>query len=454
MRKWLIPSLIVILFLGIVANSFLYIKQAESIQNDKSLIASLQTDVTSTKNVITSLSETIQSLTGNVSSLLSSVTNLQTDIAGTEDKIASTSEITQGLAENVSSLQTDVQNFTANISSMANANVELTVESIYTRVSPSVVTIQVQLPASPSNPGGAALGSGFIWDSQGDIVTNNHVVDGAISITVTFYDGTTAEASLVGADADSDLAVIKVNTNAVQLQPVTMADSTQLKVGQLAIAIGNPFGLQNTVTVGHISALGRVLPINENAAGPTYSIPDMIQTDAAINPGNSGGVLLDDTGKVIGVTSYIATTSGSSAGVGFAIPSAIVQQVVPALIKTGHYVHPYLGVSVISLDPYLDKAMNLPSNQLGALVETVSTGSPADIAGIKASQTQVTINGQQLLVGGDVIIAYNGQIVKSSDDLITFLANSGSVGQTVTLTVLRGGKEIQVQVTLGARPSS
>jgi S1-C subfamily serine protease len=333
-------------------------------------------------------------------------------------------------------------------------DIERTVESIYGRTNPSVVNVQVLLPATLSNPGGAALGSGFVWDTQGNLVTNNHVVDGATRITVTFYDGTTVEASLVGADSDSDLAVIKVNTNAVQLQPVTLADSTQLKVGQLAIAIGNPFGLQGTMTVGFISGLGRLLPANENAVGPTYTIPDIIQTDAAINPGNSGGVLLDDTGKVIGVTSSIATTSGTSAGVGFAIPSAIVQQVVPALIKTGHYDHPYLGISVVSLNPDLAGAMNLPPNQRGALVQTVTAGSPADKTGLKASQTPVTINGQQVSVGGDVIIAYNDLLVKSSDDLVTFLARFGSVGQTVTLTVLRGGKQIQVQVTLGIRPSS
>jgi S1-C subfamily serine protease len=336
----------------------------------------------------------------------------------------------------------------------ATADIEATLESVYSQTNQSVVNIQVLLPATLSNPGGAALGSGFVWDTQGDLVTNNHVVDGASRISITFYDGTTVDASLVGADADSDLAVVKVNTNAVQLQPVMIGDSTQLKVGQLAIAIGNPFGLQGTMTVGFVSGLGRLLPANENAVGPAYSIPDIIQTDAAINPGNSGGVLLDDTGKVIGVTSSIATTSGTSAGVGFAIPSAIVQQVVPALIKTGHYDHPYLGVSVVSLDPDLSTAMNLPPNQRGALVGTVTTGSPADKAGLQASNTQVTINGQQVSVGGDVIIAYNGQTVKSSDDLVTFLARSGAAGQTITLTLLRGGKQIQVQVTLGVRPSS
>ena len=334
------------------------------------------------------------------------------------------------------------------------SGIETALESIYTRVNPSVVLIDVVLPPSISNPGGGALGSGFVWDTQGDIVTNNHVIDGASSITVTFSDGTVTDASLVGADADSDLAVIKVNPNALQLQPVSVADSTMVQVGQLAIAIGNPYGLENTMTVGFVSAIGRLVSANQNATGPAYSIPNIIQVDTPINPGNSGGVLLNDNGAVIGVTQSIATSSGSSSGVGFAIPSVIVKQVVPALITTGHSDHPYLGVSVGTLDPNIAKAMNLPSNQRGALVETVTAGGPADKAGIKASSTNFTDNGQQITIGGDVITAYNGQTVRSSDDLVTFLANSGSVGQTVTLTVLRSGKQIQVQVTLGLRPSS
>jgi 2-alkenal reductase len=317
-----------------------------------------------------------------------------------------------------------------------------------------VVLIDVVLPPSISNPGGGALGSGFVWDTEGDIVTNNHVIDGASSITVTFSDGTVTDASLVGADADSDLAVIKVNPSGLQLQPVSIADSTAVQVGQLAIAIGNPYGLENTLTVGFVSAIGRLVSANQNATGPAYSIPNIIQVDTPINPGNSGGVLLNDNGAVIGVTQSIATSSGSSSGVGFAIPSVIVKQVVPALITTGHSDHPYLGVSVGTLDPNIAKAMNLPSNQRGALVETVTAGGPADKAGIKASSTNFTDNGQQITIGGDVITAYNGQTVRSSDDLVTFLANSGSVGQTVTLTVLRSGKQIQVQVTLGLRPSS
>ncbi len=329
------------------------------------------------------------------------------------------------------------------------------IESIYDRVNPSVVNISVILAASTTNPlGGAGQASGFVWDTQGNLVTNNHVVDGATRITVTFYDGTTVDASVVGTDADSDLAVIRLKSIPIQLQPISLADSTLVKVGQLAIAIGNPFGLQGTLTVGFVSGLGRLLPANQNATGPTYSIPDVIQTDASINPGNSGGALLDDNGKVMGITNSIETTSGTSSGVGFAIPSAIMQQVVPALISSGHYVHPYLGVTVTSLDPDLASAMNLPPGQRGALLQAVAAGSPAEKAGLQASQKQVTINGLQVAVGGDVIIAYNGQTVKSSDDIVTFLARSGSVGQTVTLTVLRGGQQIAVQVTLAARPSS
>ncbi len=347
------------------------------------------------------------------------------------------------------------------------AGLEGLLESIYNNVNPSVVNIKVLqntqvIPQITGLPGitpetpqyASALASGFVWDTQGHIVTNNHVVADTNRITVTFYDGTTVEASLVGTDPDSDLAVIKVDVPAAQLQPVTIGDSSQLKVGQMAIAIGNPFGLQNTMTVGFISGLGRLLPATQSLLGSHYSIPDIIQTDAAINPGNSGGVLLNDTGAVIGVTAAIATESGSSAGVGFAIPSAIVQQVVPELISTAHYQHPWLGVSVLSLNPDLAEAMNLDANQRGALVESVITDSPAEKAGLQAGQQQVTINGTQYGVGGDVIIAFNGQTVKSSDDLITLLARYGAVGQTVTLTVLRNGQEMQLQVTLGTRPSS
>ena len=349
------------------------------------------------------------------------------------------------------------------------AALEDSLESVFERVTPSVVSIEVltkltdffdiipDVPDGGTNPipeYASSLGSGFVWDTGGHIITNAHVVAGAERITVTFYDGTIVTASLVGTDADSDLSVIKVDVSSEQLKPVKMADSTQLKVGQLAVAIGNPFGLQNTMTVGFISGLGRLLPATENTQGLRYSIPDIIQTDAAINPGNSGGVLLDVGGRVIGVTTAIATDSGSYAGVGFAIPSNIVQKVVPDLISTGHYEHPWIGVSIISLNPDIAAAMHLDPDQRGALVVRVTPDSPAARAGLQPSEGTVTLNGEEVNIGGDIILAFNGQTVKSTDDLITYLERSGSVGQTVPLTILSDGAIIELEVTLAARPTS
>jgi serine protease Do len=348
------------------------------------------------------------------------------------------------------------------------ASYEGTLETIYSQVSPSVVSIHVvsQTTASASpfgrrgGSGGTtvseALGSGFVWDMNGDIVTNNHVVDGATTIDVTFSDGENFPATVVGTDVFSDLAVIKVKVDSSLLHPVSMGDSSQVKVGQLAIAIGNPFGLQNTMTVGVISGLGRTLPAGSNGSsttGPSYTIPEIIQTDAPINPGNSGGVLLDDQSNVLGVTAAIASNTDSSAGIGFVIPSSIVSRVVPSLIQTGSYQHPYLGISGTSLDASINNAMSLPANQQGALVETVTAGGPADKAGLKGSNNNLTINGQTAAVGGDVIIAFNGQKVKSMDDLIAQLEEGGTIGQKVTLTILRNGKQMTIDLTPGARPS-
>src|SRR5512142_2441408 len=348
-----------------------------------------------------------------------------------------------------------------------------TLENIYSTVSPSVVNIHVvesasgnsgatQIPGFPffNQPHGqqpqqqfqSALGSGFVWDTNGDIVTNNHVVAGANKIDVTFSDGTTVPAKVVGTDPDSDLAVIKVDVSADKLHPVIMGDSSAIKVGEMAIAIGDPFGLEGTMTTGIISAVGRSLPADENNV-QSYSIPDIIQTDAPINPGNSGGVLIDATGQVLGVTSAIESPSGSNAGIGFAIPSAIVKNVVPALITNGKYVHSWLGISGTSLTPDLATAMKLDPAQRGALVEEVLPNSPAEKAGLQASNQQTTINGQQVNVGGDVITAVDGQPILQMDDLIAYLARSTKPGQKVTLTILRDGKQQTVDVTLAARPS-
>jgi serine protease Do len=361
-------------------------------------------------------------------------------------------------------------------SSVALAALEGTLEQIYAQVNPSVVNIRVvqQVEASalalPQIPGfefpfqqpapqepqyQQVRGSGFVWDKEGHIVTNNHVVEGANKIEVTFYDGSIVPAELVGADPDSDLAVIKVDVPASQLQPVQVTDSTQVKVGQLAVAIGNPFALEGTMTLGIISAVGRSLPAGEgDIQGLRYTIPDVIQTDAPINPGNSGGVLVDDQGQLIGVTAAIESPVQANAGIGFAIPATIVQKVVPALIETGHYDHPRLGLSGTDLRPELATAMGLDASQRGALVVDVTPGSPADAAGLRGSDRQVEIEGQQVRVGGDVIVAIDNQPVQELDDVVVYLARNTKVGQTVTLTVLRNGEQEKVQVTLDARSAT
>ncbi len=359
-------------------------------------------------------------------------------------------------------------------------------EEIYSSVNPAVVNIRVavkpsaamgNLPQIPGMPNFFSLpdgedeegdlpnapmamgeGSGFVWDTQGHLVTNNHVVDSAEKVLVTFADGTTVPATVVGVDPESDLAVIKVDSKAVKLQPITVGDSNNAKVGQFVVAIGNPFGLAGSMSFGIVSALGRSLPANgENAQlsqAPSYTIPDIIQTDAPVNPGNSGGVLLDLDGNLVGVPTAIESPVRGSTGVGFAVPAAIVKQVVPELIKNGKFVHPWIGISGGTLAPVVAKEMGLPETQRGALVAAVTAGGPAEKAGLVGSTKPATIDGQEIKVGGDVITAIDGQPVKRFEDLVTFLARNGKVGQTVTLTILRDGNEKTVKLTLAARPGA
>jgi serine protease Do len=387
--------------------------------------------------------------------------------------------------------------------SVVAGDLQSALEKVYDQVNPSVVSIRVrvnaadqlqqmlpnmpdlpnlpnspfrfffgpngqQSPQSPDSPGtpqqepqtpqyGVAQGSGFVWDKSGHIVTNNHVVDGSDKIYVTFSDGTTLPATVVGHDPDSDLAVIKVeDASKVDLQPILVGDSTKAKVGQFVVAIGNPFGLENTMTFGIISAIGRSIPANGESSilggSPSYTIPDVIQTDAPVNPGNSGGVLLDLDGNLLGVPSQIESPVRASAGVGFAIPAAIVKQVVPVLIETGKFEHAWIGISGGTLVPELATAMGLPATQRGALVSAVTSGSPAEKAGLIGSTKDAEIDGQQVKVGGDVIISIAGQPVNEFDDLVTYLAREGKVGDTVDLKVLRDGKETTVSLTFAARP--
>jgi S1-C subfamily serine protease len=310
---------------------------------------------------------------------------------------------------------------------------------LYERISPSVVHIAVTAGLA------GGTGSGFVLDQEGHIVTNNHVVAGAERIVVGLADGTTAEAELVGADADSDLAVIQVELPADHLRPVELGDSTTLRVGQRAIAIGNPFGFEQTMTTGIVSALGRVLRQDSG-----FSLPQLIQTDAAINPGNSGGPLLDSDGRVIGVTTLIYSESGTSSGVGFAVPVETVKRVVPALIETGAYADPWLGVEGTSLSPLLAEELGLPVTE-GVLVQNVIQGGPAAVGGLRGSTEYATLQGARIGRDGDIIIAIDSVPVGEMDDLIVYLADR-QVGEMVVLTVLRDGTEGTVEVTLAERP--
>lgn len=315
---------------------------------------------------------------------------------------------------------------------------------LYETVLPSVVNIQVTggLVSDPNLgiPGAPAQGegSGWIWDSEGHIVTNNHVVENASSIMVFFSNGLWSPAELVAADPQADLAVIRLTEMPdVELNPLPLADSVP-PVGYYTLAFGSPFGLSGTMTKGIISAVGRSFPVGDpTTAGSRYSLPDVIQTDAAINPGNSGGPLVDLDGEVIGVNFAIRSEIRANAGVGFAIPVSVIERVVPALIADGAYAYPYLGLGGSSIDPGVTEREQLTPGTLGIFVGSVEESGPAGQAGLQV---------------GDIITAIDGQDVRLFEDLISYLINQTEPGQTVQLNVLRNGEEQTISVTLGERP--
>ncbi|HET7144154.1 MAG TPA: trypsin-like peptidase domain-containing protein [Anaerolineales bacterium] len=300
-------------------------------------------------------------------------------------------------------------------------------------------------------------GSGFVYDGQGHIVTNYHVIEGAKVIEIRFTSGFMAYGTLIGTDLDSDLAMIKVDAPASELHPLPLGDSDLLKVGQTVVAIGNPFGLNTTMTVGIISALGRTLEaIRETPDGRPFTAGDIIQTDAAINPGNSGGPLFNINGEVIGINRAIRTNSTTdtgqpvNSGIGFAISINIVKRVAPALIADGKYDYPYLGVaSQDSLTLEMVEALGL-STFTGAYVTDVVSGGPAERAGIKGGSTPTNIPG--LFGGGDLIVAIDGREIQTFDELLAYLITNKSPGDTVVLRILRDKEKVDVTVTLGKRP--
>jgi S1-C subfamily serine protease len=328
------------------------------------------------------------------------------------------------------------------------SDTELSLTDLFQRVEKSVVQIT---DSGERDVFESRLGSGFVYDDNGHIITNDHVVSGGGNrLDVTFPDGTVYRASMIGSDPSADIAVLYVEgVPKEKLLPLSLADSSKVRVGERLAAIGNPFGLSGSLSSGIVSGVGRQIPAQEEEG---FTIPDIIQTDAPINPGNSGGPLLNMRGEVIGINSAIYSTTGQFAGVGFAIPSNTLAQVVPSLITTGSYQHPWLGVAGRDITPGLADRLGL-NEPRGFLVMDVVAGSPAEKAGILKGTEDTVIDGIPIKLGGDVIIAVDNNTVRKIDDLLAYVEMKKSVGDDLELTILREGQMMEVVATLAARPS-
>jgi S1-C subfamily serine protease len=340
-----------------------------------------------------------------------------------------------------------------------NNSTELKIQDLFSQTSKSVVQITVIDPLSNAQQ---ALGSGFLYDKDGHIITNNHVVafnEGNNNYLVTFSNGNSYQAKLIGHDPYSDLAVLKLDPIDIVLSPIPLGNSSSLRVGDTVAAIGNPFGLSGSLTVGIVSGLGRMLPSTDGSNSPfsqfamSFNIPDIIQTDAAINPGNSGGPLLNLKGEVIGINSAIYSNTGVNAGIGFAIPSNTVKKVVQSIISTGKYLHPYLGVVGMDITPQLAKIFGLKESK-GFLITDVTPDSPAAKSG-KLQKGTITYNqrGEIIDADGDIIVAIDDREVRKIDDILTYLEREKGVGDTVTLKFLRNNQIENVEIVLAPRVS-
>ncbi|MCV0371988.1 MAG: trypsin-like peptidase domain-containing protein [Nitrosarchaeum sp.] len=321
---------------------------------------------------------------------------------------------------------------------------ELSLIEIFEKSESGVVRVNVQRDDSTNSNG---VGSGFVFDKKGHIITNSHVINNAKKVVVTFLDGRSYNAEIIGVDEFTDIGVIKVNADLTLLHPLGLGDSSNLKVGEPIAAIGNPFGLSGSMTSGIVSQLGRLLP-----SGSGYSIPDVIQTDAAINPGNSGGPLLNMRGEVVGINTAIQSATGEFTGVGFAVPSKTIAKIVPSLISKGEYDHPWIGISGRDIDPDLAKILNL-KDAVGFLVINVIEDSPAAKAGIRGSDGTIAIEGVNYPKGGDIILSVDGIEVRKIDDILIHLQRAKSIGDEMVLEILRDGRTTNITITLQERPN-
>ena len=321
----------------------------------------------------------------------------------------------------------------------------LSLIEIFEKAEPGVVRVNTQRNQTSDETGG--VGSGFVFDKKGHIITNAHVIEDSTKTVVTFLDGRSYNAKIIGIDEYTDIGVIKVNADLKLLQPLSLGDSSNLQVGEQITAIGNPFGLSGSMTSGIISQMGRLLP-----SGSGYSIPDVIQTDAAINPGNSGGPLLNMRGDIVGINTAIQSTTGEFTGVGFAIPSQTVAKIVPTLIKDGEYKHPWIGISGRDIDPDTANVLGL-KDALGFLVITVVEDSPAWDAGLIGSDKTIEVEGREYSIGGDVITAVDGIDVRKIDDILIHLQRVKTVGDEMDLEILRDDRTTNVTIVLQERPN-
>ena len=372
---------------------------------------------------------------------LSSQLSISESVDGTQSNTAYAQ--TNGIKDNQSTL----------------SSTPLSLIELFENTESGVVSISIQKDSSmmingePIPFNNNAVGSGFVYDDQGHIITNSHVVRDAQKIVVTFTNGHSYNAEAVGADSSTDLAVIKINADDENSMPnpLSLGQSSEIQVGQQIAAIGNPFGLSGSMTSGIVSQIGRLLP-SENSG---FSIPDMIQTDAAINPGNSGGPLLNMYGEVIGINTAILSATGEFTGVGFAVPSDTASKVIPSLIDSGKYDHPWIGITSRDVDPDLAKILGLQDAK-GVMIITIVSDSPADNADLNGSDQTKIIDGTEYLIGGDVIVSVDGKEVRKIEDILIHLQREKSVGDAIDLEVIRAGnpeKTETVTVVLGLRPS-
>jgi len=318
---------------------------------------------------------------------------------------------------------------------------EYSLIDIFEKSEESVVQVNVLRGGSDGG-----MGSGFVYSEEGYIITNQHVVRDAKKVTVTFLDGEAYIGDVIGTDPDLDIAVVKVSPSNTYLQPITIGDSSKLKVGEKIAAIGNPFGLSGSMTSGIVSQIGRLLPQESG-----YSIPDVIQTDAAINPGNSGGPLINMKGEVVGINTAIQSITGEFSGIGFAVPSNTVKKIVPVLIEDGEFKHPWMGISGTDVDPELADFRELKSSK-GFLVISVIEGSPAEQAGLIGVTETKEIDGRELAVDGDIVLSIDGKTVRKISDILIHLQREKSIGDEMVLSVNRNGEILELTMVLEERP--